>query len=186
MSTSEFPELNPGAADAGTTAQTARDRAKPMVLRNSRILCWLTMGIGICALCAAACMAIMFFTELFPIGALSFTRGLSALQWGLGAVALGSMCPWLWAWGRMMENYAVKLDERGVDFNLGTKKQPEELFMGWEQVDSIEQKRVGNAQQFTVRGTDGSMARFSSYTFMRPKKVARVIAERAGKTITKG
>jgi hypothetical protein len=82
-----------------------------------------------------------------------------------------------------MANYTVKMDDRGVDFNLGTKKKPVELFMAWDNVASVEQKRVGNAQQFTITGKDGSFARFSSYTFVRPKKIARMIAERVGQTI---
>jgi hypothetical protein len=72
-----------------------------------------------------------------------------------------------------------------VDFNLGTKKKPQELFMAWEHVVSVQQKRVGNAQEFTILGTDGSRATFSSYTFFRPRKVARMIAERAGLTVQK-
>jgi hypothetical protein len=56
-----------------------------------------------------------------------------------------------------MINYKVKLDERGVVFNTGTKKKPGKLFS----------------------------ATFTSYTFLRPGKVARMIAERAGLTIQK-
>jgi hypothetical protein len=96
------------------------------------------------------------------------------------------MCPWLWKWGLRMANYKVKLDELGVDFNLGTKKKPSELFMPWDRVASVQQKRVNNAQKFTILGTDGSSAIFSSYTFFRSKRVARMIAERAGLTIQKG
>ena len=85
-----------------------------------------------------------------------------------------------------MLDYKVTLDERGVGFNLGTKKLPQDVFMAWEQVASIEQKRVDNAQQLRILGTDGGMAQFSSYTFFRPKHVARLVAERAGLTIRKG
>jgi hypothetical protein len=84
-----------------------------------------------------------------------------------------------------MINFNVKLDERGADFNLGTKKKPRELFMAWEQVSSVQQKRVGNAQEFTILGSNGSRASFTSNTFFRPKKVARMIADRAGLTIQK-
>ena len=43
--------------------------------------------------------------------------------------------------------------------------------------------KSAKAQQYFVQGTDGSEARFSSYTFFRPKKVARLIAARTGLTI---
>jgi hypothetical protein len=77
------------------------------------------------------------------------------------------------------------MDVRGAMFNLGTKKRPSDLFLAWDQIAAIWQKRVGNAQQFYVQGRDGSEARFSSYTFFRPKKVARLIAERTGLPIQK-
>jgi hypothetical protein len=91
----------------------------------------------------------------------------------------------LWNLGRAMAGYQVKLDSRGVDFNLGTKKKPANLFMEWGQIAAIKQRRAGNAQQFWVEGTDGSEARFSSYTFFRPKQVARLIAARTGLAIQK-
>jgi hypothetical protein len=95
------------------------------------------------------------------------------------------MCLRLFSLGRAMAGYQVRLDNRGVEFSLGTKKKPAELFMEWGQIAAIKQMRVGNAQQFWVEGTDGSEARFSSYTFFRPKKVARLIAARTGLAIQK-
>ena len=70
-----------------------------------------------------------------------------------------------------------------MDFNLGTKNKPSNLSLTWDQIAAIKHKRVGNAQQYFVQGTDGSEARFSSYTFFRPEKVARLIAARTGLTI---
>jgi hypothetical protein len=84
-----------------------------------------------------------------------------------------------------MAGYRVLLDSRGVNFNLGTKKKPSDLFLTWDQVSAIKHRRVGNAQQYFVQGADGSEARFSSYTFFRPKKVARMIADRTGLAIQK-
>lgn len=73
-----------------------------------------------------------------------------------------------------------------MTFNLGTKKKPADLFLAWGKVAAIKFKRVANVQQCLVEGTDGSEARFSSYTFFRPKKIARMISERAGLAIQKG
>jgi hypothetical protein len=122
---------------------------------------------------------------LTPLGEFSFMRALAATQWGLGGVMMCYTCPALWKWGQTLAGHSVKLDERGVDFNLGTKNKPLELFMAWDNVALVEQKRVGNAQQFTITGKDGSLAQFSSYTFVRPKRIARMIAERVGQTIQK-
>jgi len=79
----------------------------------------------------------------------------------------------------------ITLDSRGIDFSLGTKEEPQELFLAWDRIAAIKHKRVGSAQQYSVVGTDGSQAIFTSYTFFRPKKVARMIAARTGQAIQK-
>jgi hypothetical protein len=180
MSATEFPDPGPG---AGVNSQIAINRAQPMVLRNSRVLIGVTLFGSIVAAIFVVCMLLMVFSQLFPLNNLTVARGWSALTWALSALAFGSMCPWLWKLGRAMGGYKVRLDSRGVDFNLGTKKQPSELFLAWDQIAAIKHKRIGNAQQYFVQGTDGSEARFSSYTFFRPKKIARLIAARTGQAI---
>jgi hypothetical protein len=112
-------------------------------------------------------------------------RAISALERAVGALAMVYMCLQLWNLGRVMQGYQVLLDSRGVTFNFGTKKKPADLFMPWDQVYAITLKRDVNVQRCTVHGSDGSQATFSSYTFFRPKKIARMIAERAGVAIQK-
>jgi hypothetical protein len=179
MST-EFPTPGPR---AGINAQIEINRATPVVLRNSKFLVGVTMSGGIFAAIYVVCMVLILFSLLFPLSDLNGARGWSAFKWSISAVAMGYMCPWLWNLGRAMAGYQVRLDSRGVDFNLGTKKNPSNLFLTWDQIAAIKHKRVGNVQQYFVQGTDGSEARFSSYTFFRPKKVARLIAARTGLTI---
>jgi hypothetical protein len=159
------------------------NRATPMVLLNSRFLIAVTMTCSILAAFLAICMVLMVFSVLSSGGGASGGNLYNAFWWGAGALAFGYGCPWLWKLSRAMANYRVMLDSRGVNFNLGTKKQPSDLFLAWDQIAAIKHKRVGNAQQYYVLGKDGSEARFSSYTFFRPKKVARLIAERTGLAI---
>jgi hypothetical protein len=179
MST-EFPAPGPG---AGINSQIEINRAAPVVLRNSKFLVGVTMTGSCFAAIFVVCMVLMVFSLLSPLSDLNVARGWSALKWAISALAMGYMCPWLWNLGRAMAGYQVRLDSRGVDFNLGTKNKPSNLFLTWDQIAAIKHKRVGNAQQYFVQGTDGSEARFSSYTFFRPKKVARLIAARTGLTI---
>jgi hypothetical protein len=186
MSTDEFTEPSQGGSVAGVTSEIAGRRASTVVLHNSRIVCWLTMGMGVASVFMGLCMLLMAGSQVFPVSAITFMRVLAAAQWGVGGLMMCMMCPWLWSWGTRMLNFNVKLDARGVDFNLGTKKQPSKLFMAWEQVAAVEQKRVGNVQECTIVGKDGSRASYNSFTFFRPKHVARMIAERAGLTIEKG
>jgi hypothetical protein len=182
MSTTEFPASGPG---AGINSQIEFIRSKPVVLRNSRFLCWVTLSGSFFAAVMSIGMVLMVFSLIFPTSELNGDRGWGAVGWGIAALALGFMCPRLWALGRAMAGYQVYLDGRGVAFSLGTKKAPAELFLAWDQIAAIKYQRVGNVQRCWVEGTDGSEATFSSYTFFRPKKVARMIAERAGLAIEK-
>jgi hypothetical protein len=119
------------------------------------------------------------------VNAITFMRVIAAFQWGLGGFLMCMMLPWLWKWGTRMLSANVKLDARGVDLNLGTKKKPVEMFVAWDQVASVQQKRLGKIWEFTITAKDGSWASYTTNTFFRSKRVARMIAERAGLTIQK-
>jgi hypothetical protein len=177
MSTTEFPASGP---DARTSTRDEVNRAEPMVLRNSRILCWVTMSGSFFAVVMGVCMGLMVISVLFLQSGPIVGRAIGALEWAVGALAMVYTCRQLWILGRAMLGYQVLLDGRGVTFNLGTKKNPSDLFMPWDQVKAIMLRRDVNVQRCSVQGSDGSQATFSSYTFFRPKKVARMIAERAG------
>jgi hypothetical protein len=195
MSTSEFPE--PGQANssqtrqmqsgpaAGVTAETAAYRARTVDLHNPRFLCWTAMVCGILSVPLGMCMMLEGGSLLFPVRAITFRLAIAAGQWILGGFLMCMTCPWAWQWGTRMLGLHVKLDARGVDFNLGTKKKPGELFMAWEQVAAVQQKRVGQVREYTVLGKDGSRASFTSNTLFRSQRIARMIAERAGLTIQK-
>jgi hypothetical protein len=79
----------------------------------------------------------------------------------------------------------VKLDARGVEVTLGTKKKPIDMFVAWDQLASVQQKRLGKIWQYTITAKDGSWVSYSTNSFFRSKRVAREIAERAGLTIEK-
>jgi hypothetical protein len=177
MSASEFPR--PGESGDINSA-IAMNRAHTMVLRNSRLGVALYLLISAGSLFMAGCMALMVVYLLFLSGRLSFMLGMAAAQWGFGAFCFVLMAGYMWKLGRHMARYRVTLDERGVDFKLGTRKKPEEVFMPWDNLILIEQRRVGNSWQFLVKGRDGSSAQFSSYSFFRAKKIVRLISERAG------
>ncbi len=180
MSTTGFPVPGPG---AGITSQIATHRATPVVLVNSRFLIGVTMICSILFGFFAICMALMVFSVFSSGGGASGGNLYNAFWWGAGALAFGYSCPRFWKLSRAMAEHRVTMDSRGVMFNLGTKKRPSDLFLAWDQIAAIRHKRVGNAQQYWVLGNDGSEAKYSSYTFFRPKKVARLIAERTGLAI---
>jgi hypothetical protein len=194
MMTDEFPEPSQtqagqsgpvAGAGAGNPAEMARHRAKTVVLRNSRLVCWMTMGCGIVAVPMGICMVLEGGSLLSPLSAISFMAVLAAAQWILGGFMFSMTLPFAWKWGARMLSANVKLDARGVDLNLGTKKKPVEMFVEWDQVASVEQKRLGKIWEFTITAKDGSWASYTTNSFFRSKRVARMIAERAGVTIQK-
>jgi hypothetical protein len=160
-------------------------RAKTVFLRNSRIVCWLTFVVAIVSAFLGVCMMLMVVSVLTPLSAISFVRVLAAAQWGLGGLMFCLLCPSLCSWSMRMLNSQVKLDAAGAAFQLGSKKNPAALFMPWDQIVRVEQKRVNNVQLFTITARDGGYAQFNAYTFFRPSHVARTIAGQAGIQIVK-
>lgn len=92
----------------------------------------------------------------------------------------------LWRQGRVMAYCSVLLDNRGAHFKLDGTKDSKEIFLPWDGIAAVRHKRIPEAQKFTVLGTDTSAVTFTSYSFYRPKKVARLIAARAGLPLLRG
>jgi hypothetical protein len=178
MNTQTLAQEDPPAAAA---SGTPLKHDHPIVLRNSRLYCWFLMILAVAFLILGVCMMLMAISLLIPMTDFTFMRALGALQWGLGGFAMTLGCPSLWKWARQLAAHRITMDARGIDFQMGTRKKPIQLFMESSNLASIE--RVGNTQQFSVKGKDGSYATFSSSTFLRPQKIARLLAARAGVTI---
>ena len=185
MNASEIPEQSQGEAVSGISPELAALRALTVVLHNSRSVCWMTMGCGVVSVPLGICMVLEGGSLLFPLSAINFMAALAAAQWILGGLMMCAMCPWAWKWGARMLSYSVKLDAKGVDLNFGTKKHPDAMFMAWEQVDAVQQKRIGKIWEYTILGNDGRQASYTTYAFFRPTHVARKIAEHAGLTVQK-
>jgi hypothetical protein len=185
MDASEFPSPNSDEMRGIVPAEIEASRARVEEVHNSRILLATFFLLTLCAGFIAICSVLVAVWELFPIGALTLARGIGAAQWAFSALFFAYMGTVVWKMASNMTHPFVRLDSSGVQFHLGTKKAPIQLSLPWDKVAVIQQQRVGNARQFTVQASDGSYARFTSYTFFRPKKVARLIAERTGLVIQK-
>lgn len=99
MSTTEFPASGPG---AGINSQIEFIRSKPVVLRNSRFLCWVTLSGSFFAAVMSIGMVLMVFSLIFPTSELNGDRGWGAVGWGIAALAL-ALCvpaygPWAAPW----------------------------------------------------------------------------------------
>jgi hypothetical protein len=58
----------------------------------------------------------------------------------------------------------------GWTSKLGTKKAPQELFMPWDTVASVQQKRMANAQQFTITGNGRQRGQFLLFHIFPPEE----------------
>lgn len=154
----------------------------PTVVRNGLYAGIILLGSAF-GLFVALCLAILALANLFPLNLLTVQRGVDALLWAAFAAYGALMGISWWGRGRRMAFYWARLDERGVDFRLGTRRHPDTCFFPWGEISAVRHKRKGNAQYFTVFGRDGSSVEFSAYTFARPKRLARRIAEHVGQSI---
>ena len=160
--------------------------AHPILLRNNRILIFLSFLGSIVALGVALCMVLVSLTSIFPLSAMNLDRGAAAALGVLGAWLMAMAQVYLWRQGQLMAHCSVLLDNYGAHFRLGNTDDAREAFMPWNGIEAVHYKRIPNAQKFTILGTDSSTVTFTSYRFYRPKRVARLIAERAGLPLVRG
>jgi hypothetical protein len=150
-----------------------------ILFRNGPVFVAFCRVIAVVSAIMGGLMALYAIVPLFPLAGINFARAFQALCWALGAYAIASFCPYLWAYGNRLSFYHVQLDPYGVEFLFGTKTNPNPVRMAWDQIHAIQHKHVAGAHQYTVLGKDGSSAILSSNTFFHTKKIAQLIAARA-------
>ncbi|MGB8031871.1 MAG: hypothetical protein WCF30_19635 [Terracidiphilus sp.] len=159
---------------------------QPTLLRNNRILIFLTFLGSIAALGVSLCMIVVALMSFLPFGALNLGRFAAGALWGFGAWLMAMSQVFLWRQGQLMASCSVLLDTYGAHFRLANTTGGKEVFMPWNQIEAVHYKRIENAQKFTILGSDTSTVTFTSYSFYRPKRVARLIAEHAGLPLVRG
>jgi hypothetical protein len=170
----------------GIRRQVGLSGAHPILLRNNRILIFLSFLGSIVALGVALCMVLVSLTSIFPLSAMNLDRGAAGALGVLGAWLMAMAQVYLWRQGQLMAHCSVLLDDHGAHFRLGNSENQREAFMPWREIEAVHYKRISNAHKFTILGTDSSTVTFTSYSFYRPKRVARLIAERAGLPLVRG
>ena len=153
---------------------------EPIFLRNSR---------GILAvLRITACAGFVFAASFALIGLSSFEKGFTwdhardAAGWAFGAILSIRGAIALWRGVCKMGRNAIRLTSEGVHFHFKSTKVQPEVFFAWNEIAKIT-LTSSKSQNCCVYSTDGRVIRFSSFSFLRPKQVARVIARHAGRTV---
>jgi hypothetical protein len=159
---------------------------RPMLLRNNRVMIFLTFLGSIAALCISVSMAIVAFMYFIPFGAINLDRFAAGALWGLGAWLMAMSQIFLWRQGHMLAHSSVLLDTDGAHFKLGNTEDAKVVFMPWNGIEAVHYKRIESVQKFTILGSDTSIVTFTSNSFYRPKRVARLVAERAGLPLVRG
>lgn len=159
---------------------------QPTLLRNNRVLIFLTFLGSIAALGLSLCMVAVALMSFLPFSALNLDRFSAGALWLLGAWLMAMSQVYLWRQGNLMANCSVLLDTRGAYFRLANGTNSKEVFMPWSEIEAVHYKRIENAQKFTILGSDTSTVTFMSHSFYRPRRVARLIAERAGLPLVHG
>jgi hypothetical protein len=159
---------------------------QPMLLRNNRGLIFLSFLGSVVALGVGLCMITVAATYFFPVRSLSLDRFAAGALFSFGAWLMAMSQVYLWRQGSLMASCSVLLDARGAHFNLGKTGKGKAVFMPWSEIEAVHYKRFENAQKFTILGADSTTVTFTSYSFYRPRRVARMIAEHAGLPLVRG
>jgi hypothetical protein len=150
------------------------------VFRNSRALIGLVMLAGVVSGGIAGAMVLILFTTIFPVHDYSVHAALTVMQICVGIFFSASLAAHMWTLGEKMAHYQARLDERGVEFRLGTKGSPAETFFGWGEIAAVQHKKIVNRQWYGVLAKDRREVEFTGYTFFRGEKLVREVAGRAG------
>jgi hypothetical protein len=152
-------------------------------IHNSRALLAICVLFSLGSWALAGIGAMMTISVLIQLKAGGVWSVLGALQWLVFAYSFFLVGRMFWRLSVKAWNSRVVLDSAGVNFHYAEAGGYKDFSMPWGAIESVTHKRVGNYQTYTVHGNDGGYFRFTSYTFMRPKKIAKRIAADCGKPI---
>lgn len=163
-------------------------RIRPVVIRNSRILIGLALAGGVAAFPTSIGLGVMCCLNIFtePAGRNTLDRFAVAALCALGAWLMAATCVYLWRLGDIMAYCAVRLDSYGAHFRLDSVRDSKETFIAWEDISAVRYKHIAGEQKVTIQGTGDVSAVFTSNLFYRPRKIAQLIASRAGLPVMRG
>jgi hypothetical protein len=157
--------------------------ARPVIFRNSRFfIAWLIL-FGAAAMVIGLAMTLVALYEILTPRHSLLLKALNAILWASAAFNMAWLGVIILRAGVQMTYYEARLDGRGVDFRLGSRKEPYVQFFSWDQIAAVKHERMPTDQYYAVIGKDHRVAEFTMYTFFRAKKLARQIAARAGQSI---
>ncbi len=155
----------------------------PIIFRNSPFMIFFYWFFGIAALFISVGLALVALSVCITPSHNIFLKILGAVQWGFGGFAMASLGWNMCRIGMQTPHYQAQLDSQGVNFRLGTKKEPRAIFFPWDNIAAVKHKRLPMSQYYAVEGKDNRLVDFTNLTFFRPKKLATLIATHVGQTV---
>ena len=155
----------------------------PAVFRNGRVLLGVIGLIGVIAMALSVATVLLAIGQVLPPRGFNFLNIFSAVIWLLCAVAFWQLGRALWKLSVRMARNRAQFNSQGVDFEVGSRRQPQKWFMSWDQIAAIRYQQTGNSQSYWIVGKDGSSFQYNSYTFFRARKLAHEISGRCGRPI---
>ena len=153
-------------------------QTKTILIRNNRLAVGHLFLAAILCMLATPCAIVVALMFLFPHGKLSFNRMYEVVAWACGAYLLGNLGLFLYRQASNMLHNRVRLNETGVTFEIVSGKLASEEFFAWEDIRAVTCRRIAHVCVCTVQGSRGRVLGFDSYTFLRPKHIARLITSR--------
>lgn len=150
----------------------------PIILRNSPIVL-VPRRLG-------ACLGWVFGLcfELIAVNSVAHRSFVDGLLWAASGVLSVTAGTALWSATRKMARNTARLTSEGAYFHFDSKGDQRDIFLAWPDITKITAKRSRKVLVCSVFATGDRVVQFSSLNFVRPKHVARVIAEHAGQTVT--
>ncbi len=153
------------------------------IFRNSRLLLGVIALLGVLSGLVSGCMLILSLEAVGGLWPISAEHIYTVLAFAFTAASFFRMSAWLAQRASRMARYYARLDATGIAFQLGTKRDPQKLFLPWAEITGIRGQRIFGGKTYRVETASGSWAEFSSYTFFRPTKLAKLISRRSGRPI---
>jgi hypothetical protein len=151
-----------------------------IIVRNSRVTAVLLLVLAGGAFFVAGCFGILTLAgfQNFTFNHIFSMLGelVSAYFAWMTGILLGRLALMRW-------RNTVCLTADGVVFQLGAPKKHPEIRLPWSEITEVVHRRLRKSQSFTVIGVHQRVT-FTAMSFGRPKRLAQLIASRAGKTMT--
>jgi hypothetical protein len=157
--------------------------SKPEMFRGNWICIVLLVLFGVALFATALGMLVLTFTVAFPLDHYTFSRALNVFGWAFGTLAAGLCSAGMFMQGSQMAHYVALVDELGVDFRFGSKRNKRDIVFVWDQIAEVRHKTSPAGKSYAVVGKDKRIVEFTAFTFFRPKKLALKIAEHINQPI---